>query len=55
MGSDILHSSIGLASKKYTAVQIYVIPRYERFVKIWNLAKLLLENLFDLSYNAWMR
>ena len=38
MGSHILHSSIGLEGYKCAAVEIYVIPCYERFVKIWNLA-----------------
>ena len=30
--------SLGLEGKKCAAVEIYVIPCYERFVKIWNLA-----------------
>ena len=38
MGSHILHSSIGLEGYKCAAADIYVIPCYERFVKIWNLA-----------------
>ena len=38
MRSHILHSSIGLEGYKCAAADIYLIPCYERFVKIWNLA-----------------
>ena len=41
MGSHILHWSIGLGGYKCAAADIYVIPCYERFVKIWNLASFL--------------
>ena len=46
MGSHISHSSIGLDGWKCAAVEIYVIPCYERFVKIWNFASFFYSKIF---------
>ena len=51
MGFQTNNPSLGLEGKKCAAVEIYVIPCYERFVKIWNLASFFYLKIFVMCVN----